>query len=429
MATIDVSALNIHNDFNAVDGITPSLSGTPEAVWNDADFNRIPGWSGVILEDAQIIGAGEVWLANISANTISIRTVIRGLRLAMSLRSVDPSRQGSLLAMRDRSTIAGAVQYEPLPELETFSDTPFTLRAQQIQQGQNVGTAAEAAPPPQIPQVGAETESSKRSAYTFLAGYMMRLLVKDPDNLVNGIPNMKQRYESFYGPSRIVSGFALNRMQANAYRDACVSQSKIITTYSMALAYTQNDGGRDERETGVLSYLGYLPFSYTGMHAYTLLMELRRATGVSPGKLLTLFYADVNKAALNTIRTILLQFERTTEHPERNVYFRYSACWGSHYFASLKSRNCPYLVYTAAAASKVLAATTASSDPEKIAAVQSLSDQMKRTLKLAGEIIGNSLKQNMLSGTQASQAYTLALAAGNTAQVVQPEVNEWDDLF
>jgi len=429
METIDLSTLNVHNDFNTIDSITPALTGTPEAAWNDADFDRIPGWTGVILEDAQIIGAGEAFLANINANTISIRTVIRGLRLAMSLCSVDPSRRGALLTVKDRSAVERALQYEQLPELETFSDTPFTLRAQQIQHGQNPVATGDATLQPQVPQVGAETEQSKRAAYTFIAGYLMRLLVKDPDNIVNGLPNMKQRYESFYGPSKIVAEFSLNRMQANAYREACVSQSKIISTYTMALAYTQSAENRDERETGVLSYLGYLPFSYTGMHAYTLLMELRKATGVSPGKLLTLFYADVNKAALNTIRTILMQFERTTEHPQRNVYFRYSACWGSHYFASLKSRNCPYLVYTAAAASKILSAATDASDPEKIAAVQNLSDQMKRTLKLAGEIIGNSLKQNMLSGAQASRAYAIALAAGDAAQVQRAEENEWEELF
>ncbi|DBA36870.1 TPA_asm: N [Cuscuta gammacytorhabdovirus 2] len=429
MCTIDLSTLATLDDFNDVENVVPSLTGTPEAFWNDADFNRIPGWSNTQLDTPQIIGTGESWLANITANQISIRTVIRGLRLAMSIRSMDTTRQGSLLRMRDREQLEGAIQYEPLPAIEGFSETPFTLRAQQVQPGQNVTPPTPGTPAPNPPQQGEETDASKQAAYTFLAGYLMRLLVKDPENVVSGLNNMKLRFESFYGPSRIISGFTISRMQATAYRDACVSQTKIMTTYTMALAYTQNTGGLDERETGVLSYIGFLPFSYTGMHAYTLLMELKRETGTPPGKLLTLFYADVNRAALSTIRNILLTFERTVENPNRNVYFRYAACWGSHYFASLRSRNCPYLVYTVAAASKTLSATTDLSDPEKIAAVQKLSDQMKRTLKIAGEIIGNSLKQNMLAGARSSMAYSMAMAASNVTPVQPAEGNDWEEFF
>ncbi|DBA36911.1 TPA_asm: N [Lupinus gammacytorhabdovirus 1] len=427
MDLIDVANLQPLPEYDAVADLTPTLSGNPEAVWNDDNFDRIPGWANVALDDAQLTVTGGEWLAEITGNNISSRTIIKGLRLAMSLKSMVPGRLEPLLRLKDRAGIVDAVPYTALPDVNTFSNVPYTLRHQQVQ-----GNAVEApqnvvlALLPPIQPVREESNESRLRAYPYLAAYLMRLLVKDPDNIINGLNNMKGRYESFYGPSVLVSQFAINRAQATAYRDACAGQANVISTYTMALAYVQNTRNLDDRETGILSYLGYLPFSYTGMHAYTLLMELRRDTGVPLNKLLTMFYADVNRTALHMISVILNTYERTTVHPDRSVYFRYSACWGAHYFSSVKSRNCPYLVYTIAAASKVISATDNFADPERIVAVQRLSDVMKRTLKVAGEIIGNSLKQNMLVSANSSRAYAMAVVAGAGAVPVAQEEDVWD---
>ncbi|DBA36860.1 TPA_asm: N [Coptis gammacytorhabdovirus 1] len=430
--TIDIGAMQSVAAFATLSNVIPSTQGTPEADWNLNAFGSIPIWNDVYIDAEQKLAIGQTWLENITSNRITTRTAIRGLRLAMSLSSMNPANNNSLFFQQDRGEVAenNISARVPIPNTDNFSDTPFTLRAQQVMPGpvQEMNGVQAVPLAPQAPVNAVEdSDTQKRTSYCFLAAFMMRLLVKGPDNVVTGLANMKLRYESFYGPSRTVSTFTVSLMQATAYRDALQSQSLIASTYTHSLAHTNQEMGNvlDQRESGVLSYLGFLPFSYTGMHAYSLMMELKSSTKIALDKLLSLFYSDITAPALLKVATILRDYERTTEYPERNITFRYCTLWAPQYFASVRSRNCIHLLYTVAFAWKTISSGNVNADPSRIAAVGTLSDSMKGTLKRAGEIIGESLKRNMLGGNMVSPAFAMAMAP---VEEVMEEEEEWAGL-
>ncbi|DBA36884.1 TPA_asm: N [Fraxinus gammacytorhabdovirus 1] len=435
---IDIRAINPIPAYAQIANALPTPQGEPDADWTNNDVNRVNFWHGTTLNDAQVLTTGQEWIAEIEAGTISARTAAKGLKLAMSLKSMEAGANNFLLsqAPRGEALNEGVPALVNMPGIEMFGSTPFTMRAQQVVVGPIqplLPVAAVAAPAnvnvqePEIPQ-GEDTEAEKRHAYTFLAAYMMKLLIKSADNILLGVPNMRNRFESFYGPARAVTGFRLNMEKASAYKEALLSQGNILTTYTMALAYTQSAASANHsvREKGVLSYLGYLPFSYSGLHAYTLMIELKNFTNIGLDRLLSLFQADINSPALLKITHIIRHLERTVAEPERATYFRYCAHWSPRYFSILRSRKCAYLLYTVACAWKILSAGHENADPERIVAVNTLSDSMKRTLKIAGEIIGESLKQNMLGGAGSSIAYTLAMAAPR--QAAAPAEEAWPNI-
>ncbi|DBA36875.1 TPA_asm: N [Cypripedium gammacytorhabdovirus 1] len=432
---IDLNALQPNAIYADVADINPSLTGTPEADWDPAHFGRVQIWNNVALDRGQILNVGMEWITGFTQNILSTQTAIRGLKLAMSLPSNNPTNNNSLFAQQVRlpeatEDMLAAVN---IPATNHFSETPFSLTARQVQRGpqpplENVEAIPAGGLQEPEQQGPADTDLQRCTSYCFIAAYLMKLLVKSPENVVGGLENMRLRYESFYGPSRVVSGFTIVYAQATAYREALASQSHIAATYIHSIAFTHQTivGDLSQREVGILSYLGFMPFSYSGMHAYTLMMELKEFSHMQLNKLLTLFHSDITAPALRKIAAIVRNFERTVDAPNRDITFRYCTIWGAHYFASVRSRNATHLLYTVACAWKTLAAGNPNADPERIAATARLSDQMKRTLKRAGEIIGETLKQNMLGGVDASPAFAMAIA--NPGQVHAADNEGWDQM-
>ncbi|DBA36906.1 TPA_asm: N [Lonas gammacytorhabdovirus 1] len=440
---LDISQIPVRVAYNVAAGHTPSLSGTPAADWDDANIHRIQIWHNVQLTNAEILTRGAAFLTSLTTGVISSRTAAIGLRLAMSLKTMEPGSDDNLLSLPPRNAEAAENQLAVvnMPDLTNFTEVAFELRRPQlileqgnpltvgVDIGQNAEPVVQEGDNQNLPP---DADAVKIRAYTYLAAYLMRLLVKDSPNAIRGLNNMKAKFQSFYGPSRVIREFDITLPQAQAYKDALISQSKISNTFTLGLAYTQNEASANhtDREVGLLSYLGYLPFSYTGLHAYTLMVELSNLSHAPLPRLLTLFQADVNQSALMKIADIVHRYERTVQNPNRSTYFRYCALWGAHYFEPIRSKSCPHLTYTVAHAWKMLSATNETADPNKIAATAGLSEPMKRTLRLAGQIIGESLKSNMLGGPDVSQAYTLALQDPEAGFDDQQEDEEnWEDVL
>ncbi|DBA36916.1 TPA_asm: N [Rhopalocnemis gammacytorhabdovirus 1] len=439
--TVDVTPANMIEYFVPINNEQPSTQGIPEADWNEDHFGHIPIWHNIPLDPAQILTVGLHWFTSLLQGNVSVRTAVLGLRLALSLSAPEEDVNSRVFVQQPRPAQAEVnfQQIRPLPDLASFPGTPFTLRAQQIV-APPVAPAAGTLPamPQTMPRVAAqpipETDRQKQDSYCFLAAYLMRLVVKAPENIILSFENMKRRFETFYGPSDTVNRFSITLPIATAYREALQARTMIGTTYSHAIAFTQSTrcspnspNALGIREIGMLSYLCFLPFSYTGLHAYTLILDLRNYTKIKLGNLLCLFYADIMAPALFKITDLVRDHERTTSHPDRCPHFRYCALWGTHYFASLRSKNCPHLLFTIANAWKVIASSNVNADPERIMATEMLTDSMKRTLRRAGQIVGESLKKNMLGGVGASLVYSLAIEnpqlEGGTAEI------QWDQIM
>ncbi|CAH9123605.1 unnamed protein product [Cuscuta epithymum] len=401
---LDVSDFRTHEAFAGLDNINPALYGTPEKDWIDTDIHLIKMWHNAHMGDADILAIGNTWHAQLNAeNSISSRTAIRGLKLAMSLKSMYPNKTAPLLFLpgRGQEPHEGAPAAVSLPDVETFDDTPFAIQTRQVVRGPDVPLLPNAVVATANLGIPAreDIDRVKIWSYTFLASYLMKLMVKSPENVVRGLENMKARYASFYGPSRTIARFSFPIRKACAYKKALLSQSNILTTYTMALAHTQSyvAAEMNVKEKGLLSYLGYIPFSYTGLHAYSLIINLKNISNVGLGELLSMLHCNIMRPALMKVHKIVTELERTVDHPDRPTYFRYCATWGDHYFLSLRSSRCPHLCYTVACAWKTIApaARNENCDPEKIMATTRLAEPMKRTLKRAGELLAESLRKNI----------------------------------
>ncbi|DBA36920.1 TPA_asm: N [Silene gammacytorhabdovirus 1] len=425
-----IDAVTIPESLAAVAGASPALRGTPPANWDPSLFSTIRIWSEAHLDDAQILSFGNEFVRNITNDSISVQTAVRCLRLALSLKSMNTGNNNRLIIQQTRPVEGeNALPATAIPQLTLFSSTPFTLRNVQVDpNAQPAGAAVAATAQNANLRVNGDTDAKKCSAYSFIAAFLMRLCVKSAENVSQGVANMKSRYENFYGPSDTMSSFTINLQQAATLKDALASQTLISQTFTHAIANTHQNHteGLTQHEVGTLSYLCFLPFSYTGMHAYTMLTDLKYATNISLDRLLALFYCDITAPAINKIVEIVNDFERTETSPDRDVTFRYCTLWAPHYFAAVRSKNSVHLVYTAACTWNTLKSGGETSDPENIAAVGTLSVTMRRTLKRAGQIIGEALKNKMLSGTNASQAYQLALEAATEAA---DEESDFDDDF
>nr|DBA36896.1 TPA_asm: N [Heliosperma gammacytorhabdovirus 1] len=432
---IDIDSIQVPLGLETVANAQPATQGPAAADWNTANFGSIKIWSGVSLDDAQVLTLGNDLIANIVNNNISAQTAVKCLRLAMSLRTMNAGANNHLIVPQERvNDAAHPNAMINIPNIEAFSSTAFSLRPTQVVATGNAQAVVVVAnvPATRVLREGADSEVQKRSSYSFIAAFLMRLVVKSAENVAQGVPNMKVRYETFYGPASTASSFAITLQQAATLKEALLSQTLIGQTFTHAIANTHQNHMAEltSHESGVLSYLGYLPLSYTGMHAYNLIMEIKYSTHIGLDKVLALFYCDITAPAITKIADIVNNYERTEEFPDRDVTFRYCTLWGPQYFSSLRSKNSVHLVYTAACAWSTIKSGGSSADPESIAAINSLSQTMKRTLKRAGQIIGEALKSKMLKGANASEAFGMALedAAEASNEAVNVDDRQFEDL-
>ncbi|DAF42328.1 TPA_asm: N [Gymnadenia densiflora virus 1] len=416
---VDVAALVTYDEFVTGDD-NVGLQTEPPKDWDDIYFGMIPIWGDLPLPDDQILTVGGEFIQELTLGNITIKTAIKGLRLSLSLKSMNPSNTRNLIIppIRPAQATATMLANDPLPELDSFSNQSFYILAQQAvgEQQQTALMLPGSNPAPnqdntQVVLPEADSNKALMTSYAFLATYLMKLLVKNPSNVFLGITNMKEKYNSFYGPSRLINLFSCTLVQLIAYRGALLSQSQIGTSYTVAVAQTHQIQylTLNQQEQGVLSYLCFLPFAYTGMHAYTMMISLRSFSNMPLGKLLTLFYSDMTVLALRKIADIVKNHERTVSNPNRSVLFRYCAPWAPNYFFDVRSKNCPHLIFTIATVWNKLKDPTEASDPLKIASIDQVSASMRKSLEKAGAIIANTLKKNMLAGIGASPAFIMAL--------------------
>ncbi|DBA36855.1 TPA_asm: N [Celery gammacytorhabdovirus 1] len=443
---INLDGLQTLNAYNDLDNVTVSLRDNPPLDWShNLRFGTVPIWGNASLDNDQIITVGAEWLAAVTAANVSQQVAVKGLRLALSLRSIMHSDQ-KIIFQQERPAVAGADPAHPIsantdiPLTNTFSTDLFSIRtppAREVRdqgldgvEGQVANIAADFRIENPANEDVQDSVNKRVVSYCFLAAYLMRLLVKDANNIVASLPSMKNRFESFYGPSRTVAGFVITSREAQTYKDVLISMGAISVTYVHALAYTHNDrfDELDERERGLLGYLALIHFAYSGIHSINLMADLQKETHAPLGLLLTLFHNDVTAPALRKMRQIYQDYERTEAAPNRSITHRYCTHFGQDYFAQLRTRNCGHLVYTIIHALKVFKVHNDISDPERIAAIQSLGVPMRNTLRLAGTIIGNTLRSRMLGGEGASAAYNLALMEQNREadDDDSEEDEEWD---
>ncbi|AYH53268.1 putative N protein [Trifolium pratense virus B] len=251
-------------------------------------------------------------------------------------------------------------------------------------------------------------DQSDAAAYSFLAASLIKLCAKTAESYIEGLPRMRDRFSSWYDTnSNILRTFTPTETALNSLRTAFSRRPEILSTWVLWVAYNENKAEKLlVTHQGLLTYLAGQQFSYPGMHAYTLMIEIHEHTGIKFGQLLREMDCPATRDGVKEVLEIIRDYEVTKAHPNRTTYFRYARNWDHKYFGNLQSTQCKTLVYVAAVVCKKISAQGLSGDPTEIYAIKSLDPTLRGRLDVVADKMAHMIIDQMLVDTLSGKAWT-----------------------
>ncbi|DAF42441.1 TPA_asm: nucleocapsid [Bacopa monnieri virus 1] len=233
--------------------------------------------------------------------------------------------------------------------------------------------------------------------YPYLAAYLLRLYGKTPEAWCDKFDLAKKRAATWYNVTGgIVENVLISAKQATFIREAMARKPEICSTWVLWGAYTENNPEKlSSTSAGMLKYLSTQMYSYTGMHAYSFVIQIQSETGVSFKTLLTELDCPATRVAVREIAGIIRKYEITAAHPNRTSYFRFARVWDPGYFSSVQTTNCKMLAYVVAQVRKSISGGMNS--PTDIFALKGLDEKLIADLDV---VAGNLYEIIMASTTQ-----------------------------
>jgi hypothetical protein len=174
-------------------------------------------------------------------------------------------------------------------------------------------------------------------AYCYLAAHLLRLAIKTPESFLRSIENFKARYQGWYDDgSDILVNLGLTAEFATSLREALGRDPPLVNTWVMWVAYNENEGNMDRRNSSMLDYLAGQVFSYMGMKGYQLTNDIQKSTMCDMSTLLSELKCRLTRQAVLAIEDVL----RHEKLPNRKTYFRLE-CSIRVIFQICKLRNVP----------------------------------------------------------------------------------------
>jgi hypothetical protein len=174
-------------------------------------------------------------------------------------------------------------------------------------------------------------------AYCYLAAHLLRLAIKTPESFLRSIENFKVRYQGWYDDgSDILVNLGLTAEFATSLREALGRDPPLVNTWVMWVAYNENEGNMDRRNSSMLDYLAGQVFSYMGMKGYQLTNDIQKSTMCDMSTLLSELKCRLTRQAVLAIEDVL----RHEKLPNRKTYFRLE-CSIRVIFQICKLRNVP----------------------------------------------------------------------------------------
>ncbi|XP_011029863.1 PREDICTED: uncharacterized protein LOC105129477 isoform X2 [Populus euphratica] len=162
----------------------------------------------------------------------------------------------------------------------------------------------------------------------------------------------------------------------------------------MVVAYNENEGNIDRRSSSMLDYLAGRVFSYTGMKAYQLTMDIQKSTMCDMSTLLSELKCPLTRQAVLAIEDVL----RHEKLPNQKAYFRYSRVFDPGYFSNLQTKKCPALVYLLAKTYKEISTSTSeASDPLSIYGIRNVGDRLKESLDEVAARLVNKISKSTVN--------------------------------
>ncbi|DBA36724.1 TPA_asm: N [Nitraria betacytorhabdovirus 1] len=223
----------------------------------------------------------------------------------------------------------------------------------------------------------------------FLAAYLMKIIIKQVNNVSLGLSHMKERYLGFYPemecPNVEITTAALTNLQNKLKFDKYSANTWIFTT-----ADYEYDADATSVDSGVVRYLANLQFSFSAMPAYNLFRELLLKTGGDPADWIVKLWTDSTKGTLLEIHKILSQFESIIENgatKKKSKYFKYARVIDPQYFLKLQPGQSLCLIYLLARVLNHYQNYSSLSNPDKIAALTKMGERQKEFLRMLADVI------------------------------------------
>ncbi|DBA37162.1 TPA_asm: N [Primula alphacytorhabdovirus 1] len=413
----------INKSYDAVDDVTVGRRATMK--WNDLDLSKVTCYDLKQLSAGQMISLGKSLVSQIASGSINSVTIDLCLALAVSIPTPATSKFGHMLippaenmgkriALDQPVTSAAAskglsaIQKKTLArskeaqESETNADKLAALEKiiSNLEAQESGDSSAE------DPSVSDESEAS---AYGFLAAILIKLCAKTAESFIEGLPRVRDRFAAWYDTkSTVLKTFNPSENALNTLRTGFGRRPEVLSTWILWVACNEN---RAEKmmvtQQGLLTYLAGQQFSYPGMHAYTLLIEIHEQTGIKFGQLLREMDCPATRSAVKETLEIIRDFEVTKMHPNRTTYFRYARNWDPKYFGTLQSTHCKTLVYVAASVCKKISAQGEKGDPTEIYAIKTLDATLKARLEAVADRMAHKIIDQMLVDAQSGESWTI----------------------
>ncbi|DBA36932.1 TPA_asm: N [Artemisia alphacytorhabdovirus 1] len=391
--------------------------------WTDGDVVNVPLYKVTRVDAGQIMALGRDLLTQISSGVINSTTVDICLVLAVSLPKPAVTSFEHMLQPPDfefkqelefNTPSGGSTTRKGLSKRDETMLKTSKERITTMEEGDEKTKLADLIKKLEDQEAGggevATTyvpKEGETAAYCFLAASLLKLYAKSVEVFETGIKQMQDRFAAWYDcKTQIVTGFKPTTANLNTLRTCFSRRPEILSTWTMWVAYNENrKPSLLVTQQGLLNYLACQQFSYPGMHAYTLLIEIHEMTGMKFNELLKEMDCPATRTAVKEVFTIIKNFEVTKKHPSRTTYFRYARNWDPHYFGALQSTQCKTLVYVAASISKQISTQASKGDPMEIYAIKDMDATIKSRLDPVATTLVHKLLDVMLKDAMSGSAW------------------------
>ncbi|QBJ27588.1 nucleocapsid protein [Maize sterile stunt virus] len=373
------------------DDISTSL--IPGIEFSDDEFDKIPVYSPASLNDNQLVAAATKLLESLGKKNCAAGMQYYILVLAQRLSKTERGQYESFLG-EDRPS--GGSDLDTSIKNHIYADVTVTdsekagksteevakIRADKIFGSENTN-----------PFKTQKDEDLIKNA-TFIAAFLLRALTKSVENVMAAWPGMKARFLSFYGMSMLQNVKTPDRNYVSDLKNLFASDPKVGHTWVRTVASAEHRLPVNDNTAGMIRFLGVLPLSMTGMHAYKLFLEIKRQSNLGSKWLLREMTCPRTKPGLKEIRKILINFEdRVSE--KKSGKFKYARLMSPAFFQHLQTKSCPDLVYIEICILNKYEAFPANQDPNKIIGIERVPDSMKEQLKeVANNIVTAAPQRN-----------------------------------
>jgi hypothetical protein len=352
----------IEDMFASVRGCIIMPGSVMPKTFKDSDLLDAKSYKLTILKDSELTPIAKSFLKALENNTIGATTTDQALLLASQLRSVETGRTKTQLVFSDFFSTTGS----PIP-IEIVPEEPH-------------GT----------------DQSGFLKWACFVAAYSLRLLVKNPQNALRSWENMKQRYSGFYiGERPVDMNVSLSAWTNLKTRLTAGYSETIQTTWIKLVAQAENKLTPVDPDTRLLTYLATFVFSYTGMHAYKLFLDLLKADSkLSEEFLLNAMRRPETAKALSTIAEI-----RRDHESRGSNYFKYARLIGPQFFMPLQTKQCTDFVYLEVCLLKKFPTFNENQDPGSIVGLDRIATQQRMFLSRFADAIYAASQKNQATSS------------------------------